>query len=227
MCSNMYRKMKPSLYWAVFIFVMAVSIAANTNKVCAEDSTKDWRLILVNKQNPIPDGYDVELVSYNGSKNQVDKRIVDDLDAMIKAAGEDGISLYICSAYRSYERQTTLFSNKISSCLRGSESYFKAYSKAAMSVAPPGTSEHQLGMALDIVTGSYTSLNSGFGDTPAGEWLAENAADYGFILRYPKGKEDITGIIYEPWHYRYVGRKYSKEISDLGITLEEYVYGDY
>ena len=193
----------------------------------ADGKNDDWHLLLVNKQNPVPEGYEAELVEYNNTGKMVDKRMVADLDRMLKAAGKDGISLSICSAYRSYERQTQLFNNKISSCLGSADNYLKAYSKAATTVAPPGTSEHQTGLALDIVTGSYTSLDAGFGDTKAGKWLAQNGADYGFILRYPKGKEDITGIIYEPWHYRYVGCEYAKEISRLGITLEEYIYGDY
>ena len=99
----------------------------------------------------------------------------------------------------------------------------EAYEEASRSVAIPGTSEHQLGLALDILGSGYSSLNEGFADTKAGQWLAENCAKYGFILRYPKGKEDITGIIYEPWHFRYVGNPHALMISDEGLTLEEYL----
>lgn len=227
MFCNLYLKMKPSLHRAVFIFVTAICLIFVGNFCKADEAKDDWHLILVNKQNPIPNDYEANLVDYYGGRIQVDERIVDDLDRMIAAANEDGVNLYICSAYRSYDRQTGLFKRKVNSCSSSTDSYLKAYSKAAMSVAPAGCSEHQLGLALDIVSGSYSALNAGFGDTQAGKWLNDNAPDYGFILRYPKGKEDVTGIIYEPWHFRYVGQKYSKEITDLGITLEEYIYGDY
>lgn len=188
--------------------------------------TDDWHLILVNKQNPIPDDYKIELVSINKSM-QADARIVSDLEAMFSAAQRDDINLWICSAYRSFDRQTALFDKKIRKLTGSGMNYLDAYTVASKSVTVPGTSEHQLGLALDIVTGGYTNLDSGFGETKAGIWLKDNAYKYGFILRYPKDKENVTGIIYEPWHYRYVGRKYSKQIYDLGITLEEFISGDY
>ena len=181
----------------------------------------DWRLILVNKQYSIPDGYEPKLVNISGSM-MVDERITEDLAYMFEAARADGIELMICSAYRSMERQQTLFDNKISKCLAKGLSYIDAYAEASRSVTIPGMSEHQLGLALDIVTGSYMNLDSGFGETQAGIWLKNHAPEYGFILRYPEDKEDITGIIYEPWHFRYVGRDYSQRITELGLTLEEF-----
>lgn len=227
MIFDLYFKMKPSLIRAVFIFVTVFCLLSFGRFCTAGEIKDDWHLVLVNKQNPISENYENELVDYNGGNIQVDKRIVNDLDSMMEAARDDGIGLYICSAYRSYDRQTSLFKRKINSVSKSVDSYIAAYSKAAMSVAPPGCSEHQLGMALDIVSGSYSSLNAGFGKTEAGRWLCKNAPEYGFILRYPEGKEDVTGIIYEPWHFRYVGKEYAREITDLGITLEEYIYGDY
>lgn len=191
-----------------------------------EVDTSDWHLILVNKQNPIPDDYEINLVSINKSM-QADARIINDLNAMFSAAQREDINLWICSAYRSYERQTALFDKKIKKLTGNGMNYLDAYTIASKSVTVPGTSEHQLGLALDIVTSGYTNLDEGFGETKAGKWLIDNAYKYGFILRYPKGKENVTGIIYEPWHYRYVGRKYSKQINDLGITLEEFVSGEY
>ena len=190
------------------------------------ESDEDWRLILVNKQNPVPDGYDAELTGINGSL-MADARIIDEIYEMLDAAESDGVNLMICSAYRSYDRQTQLFNNKMNKLMGKGMSYMEAYAEGSMSVTVPGTSEHQLGLALDILTGSYTAMDDGFGDTKAGKWLKDNAPEYGFILRYPKGKEEITGIIYEPWHFRYVGKDYSKEITSLGVTLEEYVSGDY
>lgn len=186
----------------------------------------DWRLILVNKQNPVPEGYEAKLGNINGSQ-MADERILDDIKLMLDAAQNDNVNLMICSAYRSYDRQVTLFNNKMSKLMNKGLSYMEAYTVGSMSVTVPGTSEHQLGLALDILTSDYIEMDDGFGETEAGIWLKENAPEYGFILRYPKGKEDITGIIYEPWHFRYVGTDYSKEITSLGVTLEEYLNGEY
>lgn len=183
----------------------------------------DWRLILVNKQNPVPDHYSMTLVNMNGGM-QVDQRIAADLADMLAAARDDHISLMIVSAYRSEERQTRLFNNKVKKYMNRGMSYMDAYAQASFSVTVPGTSEHQLGLALDIVTSGHTSLNEAFGDTEAGKWLNAHAPQYGFILRYPKGKEHITGITYEPWHFRYVG-DYAEEITESGLTLEEYLEG--
>lgn len=184
----------------------------------------DWRLLLVNKQHYIPDNYEVSLVNINGSK-QVDERIAGDLAAMLDQARTDGVALMIVSAYRSNDRQTSLFNNKVRKNMGKGMPYMDAYSEAAYSVTIPGCSEHQLGLALDILGSGHSNLTESFEETTAGIWLKENCADYGFILRYPKGKEYVTGIIYEPWHFRYVGKKYAKEIMDRGITLEEYLEG--
>ena len=185
----------------------------------------DWRLMLVNKQNPVPDDFDVKLSGINESL-YADERIIDDIYRMVDAAADDGVDLMICSAYRSYERQRNLFNNKINHLMADGMTYLEAYKVGSMNVTVPGTSEHHLGLALDILTGSYTAMDDGFGETNAGKWLAENAPDYGFILRYPKGKEEITGIVYEPWHFRYVGTKYAKDITKRGVCLEEYLKGD-
>ena len=99
----------------------------------------------------------------------------------------------------------------------------EAYKKASQIVTVPGASEHQIGLALDIISNDYTSLDEGFENTSAGKWLKEHSKEYGFILRYPKGKEFITGIDYEPWHFRYVGKEAATIIMDEGITLEEFV----
>ena len=184
--------------------------------------TTDWNLILVNKQKPVPEGYDAELSSLNESM-QVDKRIIGAVARLLDAASKDGVELMICSAYRSYDRQTVLFNNKMDKLIKSGMTYFDAYKTASFSVTVPGTSEHQLGLALDIITPGYTDLNSGFADTEAGKWLKENAPDHGFILRYPEGKEHITGIIFEPWHFRYVGKENARYITEHGLVLEEYI----
>ena len=99
----------------------------------------------------------------------------------------------------------------------------EAYAKTATETAIPGTSEHQTGLAADIVTPTYQMLDAGFADTPAGQWLSEHAAEYGFVLRYPQDKQEITGIIYESWHYRFVGKTHAKLMKESGLCLEEYL----
>ncbi len=184
----------------------------------------DWRLRLVNKQNPVPEDFCAKLSGINNSMS-ADARIIGDIYEMMDAASADGVDLMICSAYRSYDRQKVLFNNKINKLMREGMTYLEAYKVGSMNVTVPGTSEHQIGLALDILTAGYTTMDDGFGETKAGKWLAANASDYGFILRYPKGKEEITGIVYEPWHFRYVGRKHAKEIEKRGVCLEEYLKG--
>ena len=130
----------------------------------------------------------------------------------------------ICSAYRTQEFQQELFDNKVVRVMQ--ERYCsleEATALAAEEVAYPGTSEHQLGLAADIIDETYPYLTEWQETTGTQKWLKEHAADYGFILRYPPESSDITGIIYEPWHYRYVGEKFAHEITSRGLTLEEYV----
>lgn len=182
----------------------------------------EWMLLLVNKQNPIPDDYAPELTDVNGSI-KIRSEIALPLSEMFDAAEKDGVSLRVCSAYRSHEYQQGLFNKKIRNYTGRGLSYLDAFRIGSYSVIIPGTSEHELGMALDIVTPGYMNLNEGFAQTAAGKWLEKNAYKYGFILRYPKGKEYITGIIFEPWHYRYVGKEAAKAITENGLTLEEYV----
>ncbi|MBO4902471.1 MAG: M15 family metallopeptidase [Lachnospiraceae bacterium] len=181
----------------------------------------DWRLLLVDQEHPIAEDYSPTFKSVRGK--QVDERIADDLSAMIKDAKEDGMNLMIVSAYRSYDRQSSLFSRKCRKYRREGLDEEEAYEKASHTVAAPGCSEHQLGLAVDIVSSSHTALTETFALTEEGEWLEQNCARYGFILRYPKGKEDVTGIIFEPWHFRYVGRDYAEQIMQQEITLEEYL----
>lgn len=188
----------------------------------ADEFTSDnWRLILVNKQNSIPEGYTVQLDKIQG-RMQCDERILDDLLDMLYAAEEDGVNLVICSSYRDTEYQKMLFDRKIRRYMNRGMSYLEAYQLSSQAVTVPGTSEHEMGLALDIICNEYTSLDEGFGDTKAAKWLAANCSRFGFILRYPKGKENITGIEYEPWHFRYVGKNAATVIMEQGISLEEF-----
>ena len=187
-----------------------------------EVSADDWSLLLVNNRHPIPEDYEFTLGTIRGSL-QCDERIIPPFLSMLQAAKEDGITLEVCSPYRTLDRQEYLFDRKIVRYMKRGMSYMDAYKLAARVVNVPGTSEHQIGLALDIYTDSYKSLDEGFGETAAGIWLREHCAEYGFILRYPKGKEYITGIEYEPWHFRYVGKTAATEIMEQGLTLEEFV----
>lgn len=135
------------------------------------------------------------------------------LEEMFAAAKEDGINLIGRSGYRSYSTQEATFNSKVSQL--GLEQAEKFSARA-------GRSEHQTGLAIDIISTEYQQLHTDFQYTETYKWLIENCADYGFILRYLKGKSDITGYNFEPWHYRYVGVEYAKEIMDSGLTLEEY-----
>ncbi|MBO5291640.1 MAG: M15 family metallopeptidase [Lachnospiraceae bacterium] len=182
----------------------------------------DWRLLLINKQHPIPEDYTFELGTIKGAM-KCDKRILEDLLSMLQGAKEDGVSLVICSPYRDLNRQEVLFNRKIKAYMGRGMSYMDAYKTASQAVTVPGASEHQIGLALDIITNGYSTLDEGFGETEAGKWLAEHSCEYGFILRYPQGKEYITSIEYEPWHFRYVGKDAAMVITQKGITLEEFV----
>lgn len=184
-------------------------------------SKEDWRLILVNKQHPIPEDYRFNLGNIKGNM-RCDERIINDLLDMMEAAKKDGVNLVICSPYRDMERQEMLFARKIKRYMKEGMSYMEAYKISSQTVTVPGASEHQIGLALDIVSDGYSALDEGFGETEAGKWLAKHSSEYGFILRYPEGKEYITGISYEPWHFRYVGLDAAPVITQAGITLEEF-----
>lgn len=185
----------------------------------------DWRLILVNKQHPIPEDYDPKLgtVSTPRGKMRCDRRMIPDLNKMFEAASEEGITLLICSPYRPSNRQDYLFNKKVKNYIKKGSSYMDAYYQTAQAVTIPGASEHEMGLALDIISNKYSGLNEGFGESDAGLWLAEHCVDYGFIIRYPLGKENITGIEYEPWHIRYVGTKAAKVMKEENLCLEEFV----
>ncbi len=181
-----------------------------------------WNLLLINKQHPAPDDYTFTLDTIKGSM-KCDERIITPLAQMFKAAADDGINLEVRSPYRDISRQEYLFDRKMKLYLNRGYSYMDAYKEASSVVTVPGASEHQIGISLDITSDTYSVLDEGFENTEAGKWLKDNSYRFGFILRYPKGKEDITGIIYEPWHYRYVGVDAATVIYERGITLEEFI----
>lgn len=180
-------------------------------------------LILVNKYNRAPAvpttlvKPDVTPTSPSKAENiYMRPEAASALEELFDAAAEDGITLYATSGFRSYATQKAIFNRKLETMSERA---------ANASVAKAGYSEHQTGLAMDIEgeTTLGTGLTEEFGESPEGIWAAEHCHEFGFIIRYPKGKTDITGYIYEPWHLRYVGREAAQEITDLGVTFEEYI----
>jgi len=154
---------------------------------------------------------------------QFDARAIAQLEKMLDDGNATGLQLMVCSAYRSIARQDQLFEQMKQQYIAQGMTEQEAYDKTSTIRTPHACSEHSSGLAADIVAVNYQTLDDGFGDTPEAKWLAAHAAEYGFILRYPKDKEDVTGIIWEPWHFRYVGVENAQKIKDSGLCLEEYL----
>lgn len=177
----------------------------------------DWPMLIVNPNNPVPENYTVNTTKYEDF--DVDIRMIDQLKSMIEAARNDGLDLWLSSAYRSNEVQKYLFEQESSYYTDMGYSEVQAKELAKKSVAVPGTSEHEMGLAVD-----FNDVNEDFKYTPEYAWLSDHAAEYGFIQRYAEEKQAITNIIFEPWHYRYVGKENATKIKASGYCLEEYVY---
>lgn len=179
-------------------------------------------IILVNAEHFIPQDYKVTLSDLSGGHKIADFAF-DDLTRMLSDCRAAGFVPAICSSYRTQEYQENLFAKRVRSYTDLGYTEERAAALAARSVALPGTSEHQLGLALDIVDNANWHLDESQAQMPAQQWLMRNSWKYGFILRYPEGSSDSTGIIYEPWHYRYVGREISEELYKSGLCLEDYL----
>ena len=182
-----------------------------------------WNLILVNGDHPLPQDFQIPALTQLRNNHAIDQRAYPALQRMMDDCRAEGLQPTICSSYRSWEKQEELFQRKVQSCLPQAGSLEEAEEQAAVWVARPGTSEHQAGLAVDIVDKSYQLLDEGQEDTAVQKWLMEHCAEYGFILRYPTEKSALTGVGYEPWHYRYVGEEAAGEIMSRGICLEEYL----
>lgn len=195
----------------------------SSNTVTASNNLSlldDWQIRLVNRDNPLPDDFTVELENLDASR-KFDKRAIEPLKQMICDMRDQGIkNIWAQSTYRSIEYQKGLYEKSINKYLKQGKSQEEAQKLTDEYINRPGTSEHHLGLAVD-----FNNVDEGFENTKAYKWLLENASDYGFILRYPKEKEDITGIEYEPWHWRYVGPEHAKKMKGQNLCLEEYVLG--
>lgn len=179
--------------------------------------------ILVNKECMLPEDYEVTLTSLNNGQ-QVAADIYEDLrDMLFTGEEEENLSFLVASGYRTKEKQRQLLEEEINKNMSAGMTYREAYEDALLTVAPPGYSEHETGLAVDIVAVSNQRLDDTQEYTLENQWLQENCCKYGFILRYPRDKEDVTGFSYESWHFRYVGKTAAKEITEQGITLEEYL----
>ena len=186
-----------------------------TTEEAVEDG--DWCLILVNKDNPVPEDYEVKLTDLTNG-NQVDSRIYPKLQEMFDDARSYGMDLFVREGYRTREDQQSIMDNRVEAYEAEGYSEEEAIEFAKQYVAEPGTSEHELGISVDINANNDVS-----DDDTIYTWLDENAYKYGFIKRYPENKIDITGINNEPWHYRYVGLKAAQEMKDMDLCLEEYL----
>jgi zinc D-Ala-D-Ala carboxypeptidase len=191
------------------------------NNLSSQDK-KSWNLVLANPSTVLPEDFSVNLTQLSNGQ-QIDSRAYNDLQNMMDDARKEGLSPMICSSYRTMDFQQQLFNQEVNTYIGQNYSQEESKKKAAQWVAIPGTSEHQTGLALDIVSSSYQLLNKEQENTPEQKWLIKNSYKYGFILRYPSDKTHITGIEYEPWHYRYVGKEAAKEITERGFCLEEYL----
>lgn len=185
------------------------------------------QIAVVNPWNAVADDYDPDLVDldiyYGKSGSQVSAVCLDSLKQMIDDCNNQCTRVYVVSSYRTYDYQAGLFENRIRRFQNEGYSRSEAETLAATVVARPGTSEHHLGLAVDIVDNHNWSLTDEQADMPGQKWLMEHCWEYGFILRYPKDSTDSTGIIWEPWHYRYVGKELAQELHECGLTLEQYL----
>lgn len=187
-----------------------------------DNSLLPWNLTLVNRYNFLAIYFHPTLTPV-GHGHYFDYRAADSLLAMLTSARAEGLSPIIASSFRSVYRQRYLFDRQVRRNIDAGMNADDAFEQARRVVAYPGSSEHNLGLAVDIVAYHYRNLTAFFGQTPEGLWLAQNAHRYGFILRYPYEKQHITNIIYEPWHFRYVGVEYATRMFERGLVLEEYV----
>lgn len=178
--------------------------------------SEEYSLVLVNRDVPLPENFVLATRAFDGV--EVNAVMYEALCEMMDAARADGCALWLASGYRSVEKQTDILNRAVKNRIESGMSGEAAYADALLTIQKPGHSEHHTGLAVDFNDVSYT-----FEDSFEYAWLLENAAKYGFTERYPEDKEEITGIEYEPWHFRYVGKEQAVRMKQLGVCLEEYL----
>ena len=212
------EKMKKIL--AIFIAVILILLVSYLNKPYIKNKIEPISeidpLILVNQNHKLNENININLINFQ--ENKIADTIYNDLVDMYNHALNDNITLKINNAYRSKANQTKIFNNKVQAYENEGYTKEQAIKKTELTVQLPGYSEHETGLAIDFSHEGYYDENNQMWN-----WLKNNAYKYGFIQRYPQNKENITGISYEPWHYRYVGKKAAREITNQNITLEEYL----
>lgn len=191
----------------------------------SENADNLWAFYLVNRSHLLPFGFEVETAQVQGDY-VMDARCADYAKEMIAAALADGIDLMVCSAYRTPEYQQKNYDRYVNRLISEGYSEDDAIAATSVQIADPYASEHCAGLALDIISrdwwNTHNDLTDVFDQTPEYEWLAANSWKYGFILRYKKDKENITGYIYEPWHYRFIGLYHAEKVYNSDLCLEEY-----
>ena len=231
----MKKKIGMTIMCSILSFIVCFAAARNADghqeENClkekiqkTEEKTENSLLILVNITHMLSKDYQVSLHTLKSGRCAVAEEMYDDLCRMLTAGSQEGCSFVVASGYRSRERQKELLEEDIRNLMNERNmTYEQAWEEAVKETMPPGCSEHETGLAVDIVSAEYQLLDEGQEDTAEYQWLKENCSKYGFILRYPPDKTDITGINYEPWHFRYVGAEAAQEITEQGLTLEEYI----
>lgn len=206
------------------------SSEASTQSTEASSQADTSILMLVNKTHSMPSGYVPEMTQIaakyyiqSGVDFRLDSRAATYMVSMLDAARKDGVNIGMVCGYRSSQTQTQLFDNKVQRLLSSGVASASVSSQAALAVAPPGYSEHETGLCADLAYNGKSDLEATFESSPAFTWLNAHASEYGFILRYPKDKTDVTKYEYEPWHYRFVGVDNAKRIKADGLCLEEYL----
>ena len=200
-----------------------VSETETAEESAGPDLSDDPLLVLVNKTHALPADYTVELAETPSKGIDVDKRCLDTLLEMLADAKKEGLDLVVASGYRSPERQKEILEEDTANYMDDGLTYDEARDKALEQVMPPGYSEHETGLAVDIAAAYHQQLDAEQAMTAENRWLREHCAEYGFILRYPADKEAVTGIAYESWHFRYVGKEHAQAMTENGLTLEEYL----
>lgn len=202
----------------VSIVALSAALLDGSLKTAMPDKNMDGTVFLVNRQHAISKSYvpETRKVIGPGMSQSMREDAAAALEEMFAAAKEDGINLAIVSGYRSYSKQSSIYSRKVKT--QGREA-------ADRVSARPGTSEHQLGLAMDLAKKGSSQLNTSFGSTEEGKWVSANAHRFGFIVRYLKDYEDVTGYMYEPWHVRFVGKEHAQKLYETGLPMEWYISG--